>query len=76
MFGSNRKRVVNCGLLAVIIVGLTAGVAGCDLTQSIGRSGGSSTSTAAGRFLPNDLLFAIDVDEGVDDGMGMGWPPE
>ena len=76
MNGSNRKRVINSGLLAVIVVGLAAGVAGCDLTQSIG--GGSSTGTAAERFLPNDLVFAIDVDEDVDeeDGMGMGWPPE
>ena len=78
MHGSNRKRVVNSGLLAVIVVGLAAGVAGCDLTQSIGRGGGSSTGTTAERFLPNDLVFAIDIDEDVDeeDGLGMGWPPE
>ncbi len=76
MNGSKRKRVVNTWLLAVIVVGLAAGVAGCDLTQSIGRSGAASSDSAVGRFLPNDVLFAIDVDEDVEDGMGMGWPPE
>lgn len=76
MNGSSRKRIVNCGLLAALVVGLAAGVAGCDLTQSIGRSGGAPMGSPAERFLPNDPVFAIDVDEDEEDGMGMGWPPE
>lgn len=78
----NRKQLAIRELLACILVGVVASVAGCDLSQTIGGTASRGLGATAGRILPQigdlprDVLLAIDVDEDEEDGVGMGWPPE